>query len=149
MKILKIMGLLLITLILLTGCSEDKTVLQSESEVYSYTIGNVELIFNFASIFGKQLTMNNANDRAVGVYVVDNNEPSMIIFSDSWTWGGNVEVLNDATFNHNQELKITIVIYNDFAGTIWGLIEALGPDFLEEIQDAWIEDEFEEIIILE
>jgi len=135
--------------IFLAGCGEEKTVIQSETEIYSYTIGNIELIFNFNSIFGKELTMNNANDRAVGVYIVDNNNQSQIIFSDGWTWGGNSEVEDDVNFNHNQELKVTVVIYNDLANAFSAFIEALGPNFLEEIEGIWIQDQFEEIIVLQ
>ena len=131
------------------GCEERTTVLQSDEEFYSYMIGNVELIFNFTSIFGKELTMNNANDRAVGVYIVDNNDSSLIIFSDSWTWGGNSEVESDVNFNHNQELKVIVVIYTDVSSFIANFIQALGPDFLEEIQDIWVQARYEEIVVLQ
>lgn len=150
MKRQKIIRLTLILIIsaLISGC-ENKTVLQSNNEIYSYTISGVELIFNFNSINGKQLTMNNGNGRSVGVYVVDNNNQSQIIFSDGWTWGHNSEVENDANFNHGEELKVTVVIYNSLGEAIVQFIEALGPDFLSQLENIWIQHQEEEIIILE
>ncbi|PIS42441.1 MAG: hypothetical protein COT24_03655 [Candidatus Kerfeldbacteria bacterium CG08_land_8_20_14_0_20_40_16] len=138
-----------LALIMFAGCEENTTVLQSETESYTYRYANVELIFNFDSIFGEQLTLNNANAMPVGVYVVDNNNPDLVVFTDNWTWNGSTNTTTDINFSEGQELKVIIVIYSQEGILAFPIISLLGSNFLSGLEDTWIQEKHEEVIILQ
>ncbi|MDD5341720.1 MAG: hypothetical protein PHI73_00045 [Patescibacteria group bacterium] len=141
--------LLVILLSNTVGCGE-KEVLRpcSDTDVTVKKIGNVELQFNFGTIAGKTITFINGNDRAIGLYVVDHVEPSIVVLSDSYTGSRGMDI-KPATFRYGQELDITVVIYKTIGGTVVSLIEALGADFLDKLSDAWVEQRFTATIELQ
>lgn len=110
-------------------------------------IGNVEITLDFEAIGGKTVTVKNGNDRAVGVYIVKNNQPSIIVFSDGYI--GKSSVHTGVNFEYGWELKVTVVIYKDLAGAVIAFIDALGPNFLDAVKEFWIERRHEEVVVIQ
>ncbi len=111
-------------------------------------IGNVEITLDFDAIGGKSISVSNGNDRAVGVYVVKNDEPSIIVFSDGYIGKHGSSTHRGTNFEYGWELKVTVVIYNSLAGGFEAFIDALGLDFLDKIKNVWIEEKYEEIVVI-
>lgn len=137
---------LMILLLVLPGCS--KKILQSDEDVATYRLLNMEIRFIFDTIRGNQLMIINGNDRAIGIFLTDNTNHSEIIYSDSWLSGGK-SVAQAASFHDGQEIYLRVVIYRSLSDVIVVLIQSLGPGFFDDLQDVWIEDVDEAVFTLE
>ena len=140
----------ILSFLVLNGCEKKViNVPATEGIARLPVIGNVEIILDFEAIGGKTVTVKNGNDRGVGVYIVKNNDPSIIIFSDGWIGKRKSSVHTGINFEYGWELKVTVVIYKDLAGAIIAFINALGPNFLDEIKEFWIENRYEKTVVIE
>jgi len=137
---------LLILLLVLPDCS--KKILQSDEDVATYRLLNVETRFIFDTIRGNQLMIINGNDRAIGIFFSDNSNRSEVIYSDSWLGGGK-SVAQAASFDDGQEIYLRVVVYRSLSDAIRVFIESLGPDFFGQLNDVWIEDVDEAVFTLE
>ncbi len=138
---------LLVMMLILVSCQQITEVVSSDDQVGSFIVGNVELKFDFDTILGKVIYWLNGNDRAIGIYITDNKDEGKIILSDSWT-GSLKPDINRAVFSANQEIKVTIIIYKDVNSIIKSFIQSLSGNFLENIQESWIEKKIETVIKL-
>ncbi len=133
--------------VLFISCQQITEVV-SDNEVSGFIVGNVELKFDFDTILGKVIYWLNGNDRAIGIYITDNQDPGKIILSDSWT-GGLKPDINRAVFSSGQEMRVTIIIYKDVNAIIKSFIQSLSGNFLQDIQDSWIERQMTTVIKLQ
>src|SRR3989338_2260017 len=103
---------------LLLKCGGDVKVVTPTTEGIARLprIGNVEITLDFNAIGGKTVTVSNGNDRAVGVYVVKNDEPSITVFSDGYIGKHGSSTHRGTNFEYGWELKVTVVIYRSLGG---------------------------------
>lgn len=81
-------------------------------------IGNVEIVLDFNAIGGKTVTISNGNDRAIGVHIEKNDEPSIIVFSDGFVGKRGSSTRRGTNFEYGWELRVMVVIYRNLAGAI-------------------------------
>ncbi|MDD4902754.1 MAG: hypothetical protein PHE24_06505 [Patescibacteria group bacterium] len=111
-------------------------------------IANVQLVFDNLAAGGKTITDNNGNDAAVGVRIVKNDQPSIILMSDSWLGAKKSDMVKGVNFEPGWTLKATVVVYKDVGATIGSLIDGLA-NFPDGLDDAWIQAKDSLIFTLE
>ncbi len=140
----------LLLIIFFIGCQkEGDTILSisTENGIARYEVGHVEIVFDFEAMTGQTISVTNGNDRAIGVYINDYEEDSIIIFSDSWI-GGLDSHAQEAVFYEDEVLRVRIVVYRSLGGAIQIFIQNLTNAFWEDLNDTWIEHEYDELILL-
>ena len=136
--------------VLFFNCGKDIKVVTPTTEGIARLprIGNVEIILDFNAIGGKSVSVSNGNDRAIGVYITKDDEPSIIVFSDGYVGKRGSSTHRGANFEYGWELRVTVVIYRNLAGAIEAFLDALGADFLDHLQDIWIEERYEQVVVV-
>jgi hypothetical protein len=138
--------LALVVVIACLGCDTAKVVgpTSDGSFVRLPSIANVAITLDFET---GAVTVVNRNDRGVGVRIERVNGPG-IVFSDAWI-GKNDASAHVSGFSHGWRLKVTVVIYHSWVEAISAVIEALGENFLNGLQDIWVDDQVEQIVIIQ
>ncbi|MBL7021888.1 hypothetical protein ISR92_00970 [Patescibacteria group bacterium] len=147
------MRALILIVVLFMSCQEaapepDIYYLTTDNNVGVYEIGHIEIEFDFGAITGKQVSVINGNDRAIGVYITEYGNDAVVVFSDSWI-GGMKTKTQEAVFYEDEELLVEIVVYKSLGGAIQTFISSLGEGFFSELNDSWIETTYEQVIILQ
>lgn len=141
-------GVLLLVLMFLNCGDRIVAVETTDGMARLPAIGNVEIVLDFEGINGKAVTVKNGNDRVVGVNVVRADDPAIVVFSDSYIGRGKSSIHEGVNFEHGWELNVTVVVYKDLGSTIMSLVEAIGPNFLDQIQDAWVAEKYYQNVLI-
>lgn len=145
---MKFRQFILILSILLLSCETNVMQVKTNDGIAHLAIvKNVEIKLDFESANGQEVIVTNNNARAVGVKIVKNDEPSVVVFSDSWINHGGVSSTGDTYFEYDWKFKVTIVVYKDLAGVASAFIDALGPGFLTNLKDIWLEEQPVDVIV--
>lgn len=107
-------------------------------------VGNVTITLDFQT---GAVTVINGNDRGVGVRIERADGPG-IVFSDSWI-GKHDASAHVSHFEHGWRIKITVIIYHSWVEAISAVIEALGENFLNSLQDIWVYSRTEQIVVIQ
>jgi len=140
----------LLPIIFFFGCQKEGDIIFSistENGIARYEVGHVEITFDFEAMTGQTISVTNGNNRAIGVYITNYEEESIIIFSDSWI-GGLDSQSQEAVFDEDEVLRVRVVVYRSFGGAIQTFIQNLTNNFWEDLNDTWIEHEYDELILL-
>jgi len=133
----------------LFGCGGDTTILPAPSGIVRLpAAGNVEILLDFEGITGKKIVVTNGNDRTVGVSIVKDDDPSIIVFSDGWIGKRGVSARAGANFDFGWRLRVTTVIYKDLGASVESFLDSLGATFLDDLKDFWIEKRYEQVVLV-
>ncbi|OGL88333.1 hypothetical protein A3I42_01350 [Candidatus Uhrbacteria bacterium RIFCSPLOWO2_02_FULL_49_11] len=70
------------------------------------------------------------------------------MFSDGYVGKRGSSTHRGTNFEYGWELRVTVVIYRNLAGAIEAFLDALGADFLDHLQDIWIEERYEQVVVV-
>lgn len=109
-------------------------------------VGNVQIIFDFNG--NKNITVKNENARAVGVYVVKDNQEDVVLFSDAYIGATKSSTQSGVHFAYGWELRVTVVKYKEAVDAFASFLDALGSGFLDKLDDFWIEVRYEQVVVI-
>jgi len=110
-------------------------------------VGNVQIMLDFNG--NKSITVKNENARAVGVYVTKDNQTDVVLFSDAYIGATKSSNQTGVHFEYGWELRVTVVKYKDLAGSVIAFLDALGAGFLDQLDNFWIEERYEQVIVVQ
>ncbi len=70
------------------------------------------------------------------------------MFSDGWIGRRNSSTHRGVNFEFGWKLKVTVVVYNSVGEGFAAFPDALGPGFLDRINEIWIQEKHEVVVVL-
>lgn len=143
---MKAIFLVSLIFVLLLACEANiLEVLATDGIAVLPRVGNVKIILDFND---GAVSVLNQNASAVGVYITKFDESSIVVFSDGYIGGGKSETQTGVYFEYGWRLRVKVVVYKSLSASVSAFIASLGRNFLDNIQDFWIEKTYEEIVII-
>jgi hypothetical protein len=133
------------------NCSDSITQITDDGDeiVTLPAISNVEITLNFNAISGKPVTVDNANDKDIGVRISKNDDTSIVIFSDGWIGKTKKEIIGGTNFEYGWEIKVEVVIYKSLGSTVIAYLESIGDrNFFENLDDSYVESQGSQIFVI-
>ena len=153
----KFIVLPVLLLLLLSSCEEitKVTVRDDNQDQVAHLgpdpdlLGNTELFFIPGTIQGSAIWVINGPAANIGVDIRDKDSSSFIYFADSYIGSGSNTAQTGTQIPWNKWMKVRVVVYKSgLSGIIVNIIQALGLDFFESLEDYWIEQIFENEVYL-
>ena len=149
--------LLVLLLILLSSCEEATkvTVRDDNQDQVAHLgpdpdlLGNTELFFIPGTIQGSAIWVINGPAANVGIDIRDKDSSSFIYFADSYIGSGSNTAQTGTQIPWNKWMKVRVVVYKSgLSGIVVNIIQALGLDFFDSLEDYMIEQIFENEVYL-
>ena len=149
--------LLVLLLILLSSCEEATkvTVRDDNQDQVAHLgpdpdlLGNTELFFIPGTIQGSAIWVINGPAANIGIDIRDKDSSSFIYFADSYIGSGSNTAQTGTQIPWNKWMKVRVVVYKSgLSGIVVNIIQALGLDFFDSLEDYMIEQIFENEVYL-
>lgn len=149
--------LLVLLLILLSSCEEATkvTVRDDNQDQVAHLgpdpdlLGNTELFFIPGTIQGSAIWVINGPAANVGIDIRDKDSSSFIYFADSYIGSGSNTAQTGTQIPWNKWMKVRVVVYKSgLSGIVVNIIQALGLDFFDSLEDYMIEQIYENEVYL-
>ena len=149
--------LLVLLLILLSSCEEATkvTVRDDNQDQVAHLgpdpdlLGNTELFFIPGTIQGSAIWVINGPAANIGIDIRDKDSSSFIYFADSYIGSGSNTAQTGTQIPWNKWMKVRVVVYKSgLSGIVVNIIQALGLDFFDSLEDYMIEQIYENEVYL-
>lgn len=149
--------LFLVVILVVLSCTKlTEVTLEDENEDSVYRIGsesgilgNVDMYLIPETIQGSAIVLINGPGVHVGYDIRKRNDHAFVYFADSYIGKGDISLQAGTQLPLDQWLRVRLVVYESgLAGWIVSLLQSLGMDFFEAVEDYMIEAVYEADIFL-
>lgn len=112
-------------------------------------LGNTEMFFIPETIQGSAIWIINGPGANVGIDIRDKSNSAFIYYADSYIGSGSNSAQTGTQIPWNRWMRVRLVVYKSgLSGAIVSLIELLGLDFFDSLEDYMIEQVYENDVFL-
>ena len=156
MKKLIFLVISILLVLLVVSCSKevDKIISYTDGEGYHHLNpdsgipANVDLHFIEETLLGPSLTLYNGIIHTA-YKIAKMNDPSFVYFFDSYIGGGKISAQAGTISPINQWTTITVIVYSEgINAAVIIILDGLGLDFIEWIEDWMVEAVYEVDVLL-